>query len=174
MEKDLLYEARNVIKYNDEICIKCKNYEICKSVVPRSCGYNWRYICSDCDLDFGTCRVINHDRPRGLLKISDGLECLKCHKTGRVVQHNCEHVLCIECFKVCYYGKPLTYIERPLFPYPNVPGLEYDYKNDPTNSILNIKYPFLKKYTIELEVYNKEMAEYQVYQKFGRRCPMCV
>ena len=52
---------------------------------------------------------------KGILEISDNLECPICLEINRgVSQPNCEHTVCIECFKRCYYGDKSGY---PVFPY---------------------------------------------------------
>lgn len=38
-----------------------------------------------------------------------------------VSQPNCEHTLCINCFKRCYYGE-----NEPTFPYPDIEDEYYD------------------------------------------------
>tara|TARA_B100002051_G_C16114442_1_gene336851 strand:+ start:209 stop:451 length:243 start_codon:yes stop_codon:yes gene_type:complete len=43
---------------------------------------------------------------KGILEISDNLECPICLEIKRGISlPNCEHTLCIDCFKRCYYGK---------------------------------------------------------------------
>ena len=51
MPRDLVYEANNVAYYAQDNCngIKCKNYEICKNVLPEySYTLTGHYYCTDC------------------------------------------------------------------------------------------------------------------------------
>ena len=40
-----------------------------------------------------------------ILEISDNLECPICLENKRIIsQPNCNHKICINCFRQCYYG----------------------------------------------------------------------
>ena len=107
MERDLEYENNN-IGYDDQYTeedgggIKCKNYELCKSVLPKwwyDC--KGKYLCINCDMMFGTW---GSQTGKGILEINDNLECPICLEVKRgISQPRCEHTLCIDCFKKCYY-----------------------------------------------------------------------
>jgi len=110
-EKDTEYENNNIADdfINNEEGIKCKNYELCESVLPKwwfECKGN--YLCSSCHMLFGTWKLHGqqYKTGKGILEISDNLECPICLENKRgISQPNCEHTLCIDCFKRCHYGK---------------------------------------------------------------------
>lgn len=89
--------------------LKCKNYELCESVLPSwwfECKGN--YLCTTCHMLFGTwkCQGQEYKTGKGILEISDNLECPICLENKRgISQPNCKHTLCIDCFKRCHYGK---------------------------------------------------------------------
>jgi len=93
--------------------IKCKNYELCESVLPRwwfECKGN--YLCTSCHMLFGTWKFQGQEYKtgKGILEISDNLECPICLENKRGISHpNCEHTLCIDCFKRCHYGRDEEY-----------------------------------------------------------------
>ena len=112
-DKDTEYENNNIaydLQHAEE-GIKCKNYELCESVLPRwwfECKGN--YLCTNCHMLFGTWKWQGQGQEyktgKGILEISDNLECPICLENKRgISQPNCEHTLCIDCFKRCYYGK---------------------------------------------------------------------
>ena len=116
-EKDTEYENNN-IAYNYQYIekvnggIKCKNYELCETVLPKwwfECKGN--YLCTNCHMLFGTWKfkTQQYKTGKGILEISDNLECPIClDKKRGISQPNCNHTLCIDCFKKCYeYGENL-------------------------------------------------------------------
>ena len=106
-EKDIEYENNNIAYdyQNEEEGIKCKNYELCEAVLPKwwfDCKSN--YLCTNCHMLFGTWGESHTGK--GILRISNNLECPICLENKRgISQPNCEHTLCIDCFKRCHYGK---------------------------------------------------------------------
>ena len=100
--KDCEYEANNVSydeQYSEETGggIKCKNYELCHSVLPQ-----WwydcmgRYTCTHCDMMFGTWGT---QTGKGVLQFKDSVECPICYDTKRgVSQARCDHFVCVDCF----------------------------------------------------------------------------
>ena len=114
MEKDAEYESNNIAFDNyqhteeDGGGIKCKNFELCDAVLPKwwfECKGN--YLCTNCDMLIGR-----------VLEISDKVECPICLENKRSIsQPNCDHTLCIECFKRCLYG---DWGGKPAFPYPDI------------------------------------------------------
>lgn len=108
-EKDTEYENNNIAydwQYTEEVGggIKCKNYELCEVVLPKwwfECKNN--YLCTNCHMLFGTW---GNKTGKGELKIYDKLECPICLEEKRAItQPNCEHTTCIDCYKICQYGK---------------------------------------------------------------------
>lgn len=141
MEKDNIYEENN-IGYDFQYPnggIKCKNYELCEGILPKwwfECKGN--YLSTSCHMMFGTW---GEQTGKGILHIYDNLDCPICFETKKcITQPNCEHTLCIECFKRCYYGSDTE--DEPVFPYPDI---EDDYYNDPLNSKWNNLYPLCRK-----------------------------
>ena len=113
-DKDTEYENNNTAydwQYTEEDGggIKCTNYELCESVLPRwwfECKGN--YLCTSCHMLFGTWKFQGQEYKtcKGILEISDNLECPICLENKRgISQPNCEHTLCIDCFKRCHYCK---------------------------------------------------------------------
>lgn len=116
-KKDTEYENNNIAydyKYTEEVGggIKCKNYELCETVLPKwwfECKGN--YLCTNCHMLFGTWESQGMQYTgKGILEISDNLECPIClDKKRGISQPNCDHTLCINCFKRCHYGKGEEY-----------------------------------------------------------------
>jgi len=166
MERDWDYENKN-IAYDEQYTqedgggIKCKHYEICECVLPTwwfECKHN--YLCTNCHMMFG------HE-----LTMSDNSECGICLETKRgVSQPNCDHVVCIDCFKRCYYGDN-DESEMPLFPYPK--DVEDEYDNDMENSKWEIDYPLIAVYNEEFNTwYDNRRNKYET-EKYLRCCPFC-
>lgn len=165
--RDLEYEKNNIgyDDQNEDGCIKCKNYIICESVLP-----NWwydckgHYLCMNCDCMFG-----NWCGGKGELKIHNDIECPICLEINECIeQSKCEHKLCIECFKRCYYGDEML-DKKPIFPYPK---LEDEYYND-VNDKKWKKYPLIKKYNKEYDLWLDMKAEKYKSEKNLRNCSIC-
>lgn len=173
MERDLEYENNN-IGYDHQNTeedgggIKCKNYELCKTVLPRwwyDCKGN--YLCLNCHMMFGSW---GSHTGKGILEISDNLECPICLEVKRgISQPNCEHTLCIDCFKRCYYGDESREGE-PEFPYPDI---EDEYDDDQENPKWDSEYPLIKKYNEELNNWDDDKTEKYENEKNLRVCPLC-
>jgi len=93
----------------------CKNFEFCDGMQPPQwCGEGGHsiryldsggdpYLCMNCAVMFRKELVFKND-----------VECPICFETKKgITQPNCEHAICIECFRDCYYGK----YDEPDFPY---------------------------------------------------------
>ena len=178
-ERDIEYEKNNIAIYyyhdTEEYGggIKCKNYELCETVLHKD-WFNWfgRYLCHGCHLLFGTWKFqgAEYKTGKGILKISDNLECPIClEKTRSISQPNCEHTVCIKCFKRCYYGDSDTENE-PKFPYPDIKD-EYD--EDPDNQKWDIDYPLIKIYNQEWNKWEDENEEKYENEENLRKCPLC-
>jgi len=167
MNRDYAYEKSNIgydIQY-PKGGIKCKNYELCQAVLPEwwfECKGN--YLCTNCHILFGTwgdptkgCRT-----GKGILCFNDNVECPICLEYKRCVsQPNCIHSVCIECFKLCYYGDDSG---EPQFPYPDI---EEEYWDDSKN-FPDDDYPLIKIWNdaMDLWEFNKEENTF-------RSCPLC-
>ena len=107
-KRDKEYENNNIAynwQYPKEVGggIKCKNYVLCEAVLPKwwfECKGN--YLCTNCHMLFGTWGKTH--KGGGILPISNSMECPVCLdvKIG-ISQPNCDHTVCIDCFKKCHY-----------------------------------------------------------------------
>ena len=136
MSRDLEYENANIgydYQYTREDGggIKCKNYLLCRALLPKwwfDCKEN--YLCTNCHILFGTWGNANAGNTgKGVLEIRENIECpVCCETTQGISQPKCDHFVCIDCFKRCYYGEE---IEQPPFPYPEIEEEYDDYPNNP-------------------------------------------
>ena len=173
MERDFDYENSNIEQYvqhtkddsgeitiKDVKGIKCQNYIICKCVLPeywfecKGC-----YLCTNCDMMFGKS-----------LKISNNLECPVCLEIKEcILQSICNHSVCIDCFKQCYYGDEM-HDEEPIFPYPNI---QHEYDDDQENIKWNNDYPLIKIYNEKFNKwYDNKIKKYKNKINF-KNCPLC-
>lgn len=170
MERDLNYENNNIgfdYQYTEEVGggIKCKNYELCESVLPKwwfECKAT--YLCIGCQMMFGTW---GKQTGKGILEISDNVECPICLEYKRGISYpRCNHMVCIKCFKRCMYVEDKT---EPVFPYPDIVD-EYD--EDPGNIKWKNDYPLIETYNINLDEWeNKEYEKYE--NKNLQVCSLC-
>ena len=77
MDRDIQYENSN-IGFNEQYTeedgggIKCKNYELCKGVLPKWCfECKGNYLCTNCHMLFGTWGKSHTGK--GVLEIIDNL-----------------------------------------------------------------------------------------------------
>ncbi|MFK5969036.1 MAG: hypothetical protein QM487_02795 [Candidatus Marithrix sp.] len=150
----------------NKVVIKCKNYEICDSILPVHSG---NYLCTTCHINFGTWGVMpNGNNGKGFLPIYDNVKCSFCLESKRgIVQPKCDHLLCIGCFKNRYFGDRSKYVE-PLFPYPDI---EDDYYDDQEIDKWNEEYPLIKTYT---EEWNDWDEKYCKIEEYLAKCPLCL
>jgi len=173
-EKDIEYENNNIVydwQYTEEEGggIKCKNYELCEEVLPKwwfECKGN--YLCTDCNMSFGTWGESHTGK--GILKISDNLECPICLENKRsILQPNCEHTLCLDCFKRCYYGDN-DLENEPEFPYPDI---ENEYDEDQENPKWKTNYPLIKIWNEEWNKWDDKRIQKYENEKNLKKCPLC-
>ena len=88
----------------------CPNYIICNNNIE---NITLGSICADCNLLFGKWR-----KKVGILKIKSEKEiCPLCSNIDlSICRPDCEHYLCVQCFKILYFG---TSFSKPLFPFPD-------------------------------------------------------
>jgi hypothetical protein len=167
-ERDLEYEKNNA-GYDDQYPkesgggIKCKNYEICKTILPlgwfecENC-----YLCANCDMMFG-------QAGRGELKFRDDITCLMCAKCKRgVPEPNCDHFICVDCFGRCLNGDESS---KPTFPYPDI---EDEYYNDQSNPKWDRDYPLIKSYNDDYNKWDDENENLKEFLSvYLRKCPVC-
>ena len=169
MSIDLEYEFNN--KGSDCQCengIKCKNYKVCESILP---DWWWeckeKYLCTNCDILFGSW---GDKKGKGELKFNNNIECPICYETNEGVTYpNCEHYICISCFKRNWYGNKNNE-NKPKFPYPELED-EYFEEEELYKRLCND--PLIIKYN---EEYNKlEEGNEIAYdnEKYLRKCPFC-
>jgi len=177
MERDLEYENNNIgfdHQYTEEDGggIKCKNYELCESVLPEwwfECKGN--YLCTNCHMMFGTWKFQGQEYKtgKGVLDISDNVECPICLEVKRSIsQPNCEHTVCIDCFKRCHYGGVPE--NEPKFPYPDI---EDEYGDDEENSKWANDYPLIKKYNEDWNKWDDERIQKNSKEAYLQKCPLC-
>lgn len=176
MKRNLEYELNNIgsNEQHPEEGIKCKNYELCETILPKwwfEC--EGHYLCMMCHCKFGTWTNENagiYRTGKGVLDITDDLQCPICLEIKRSVSlPNCEHTLCIKCFKRCYYGDD-NREDEPKFPYPDV---ENEYDNDPNNPKWNIDYPLIQIYNEEWNEWDDKRAQKYEDEEHLRHCPLC-
>lgn len=172
------YENNNIAynwQYTEEDGggIKCKNYELCEEVLSKE----WfkckgTYLCTNCDRQFGTWKNEEYGvykTGKGILEISDNLECPICLEINRgVSQPNCKHTVCIECFKRCYYGDKSGY---PVFPYSE--EIMNEWENDEDNIKWYRDYPLIKVFDEEWEKWNNKGETQYQNEEYLRKCPIC-
>ena len=178
MERDTEYENNN-IAYDEQYTkedgggIKCKNYELCEAVLPKwwfECKGN--YLCTNCHMMFGTWKFQGQEYKtgKGILDISDNIECPVCLEVKRSIsQPNCDHTVCIDCFKRCYYGDDDAENE-PKFPYPVI---EDEYYEDTDNPKWDTDYPLIKIHNEEYNKWNDEKIKKFENEEYNRKCPLC-
>jgi len=161
MERDLEYETQNIAcdeQYKDG-AIKCKNYELCESVLP-SWWFECKgcYLCTNCDMMFG--KVLTKTEPS---------ECPLCLEVvGGLMLPKCEHSICLKCFDRCYYGNKS--VEQVTFPYPEI---EDAYFEDPENKKWKIRYPLIVLYNKAVNEWcDRNEREYE-REEYLRKCPLC-
>ena len=162
MERDFDYENSNIAYYDQEDCdgIKCKNYQVCNEVLPKwwfDCKGHYR--CVNCDVMF-----------RENLEFINNIECPICLDIKKgVKQLQCNHCICIKCFKRCYYGDE-TREGEPIFPYPDI---EDEYYDDTDNPKWDNDYPLLKKYNKHWNRWDGEISKKYNNEQHLRKCPLC-
>lgn len=177
MERDFDYENNN-IGYDSQCTeedgggIKCKNYIICETVLPKwwfEC--EGCYLCTDCHMMFGTWESGESKHiGKGILEISNNLECPICLEIKECIsQPRCNHSLCISCFKRCYYGDE-SIEGKPIFPYPDI---EDEYYDDTENIKWINDYPLIKIYNEELNKWDDEQYEKHKNETYLSICCIC-
>jgi hypothetical protein len=138
--------------------IKCKNYELCDTVLP-----NWwvqckgKYLCTNCDMHFGK-----------ILEKSDNIECPICFENKRGISlPKCNHYICIDCLKRCYHGDESG---EPIFPYPDI---EDKYFEDTENPIWASDYPLISLYNENWDNWENNKQEKYGNEENLRKCPLC-
>jgi len=152
----------------DEECIykcepeKCSNFILCNEIEPRCyLQLNTKYnLCRNCHMLFGTW---GDQKGKGKLNFIDNIECVICYETKiNVSQPNCEHSICIDCFKRCYYGE-----DNPKFPYEELENEYYDNPNDPKWN----NYEKIKEWLEADKLFEEKFEKNN--EKNLKSCPLC-
>jgi|SRR6056300_657232 hypothetical protein len=142
----------------------CKNFEFCGST-------RWPHPNSyledggDPDLCLNCARMFRKE-----LVFKNDVECPVCFETKRgITLPNCEHAICIECFRDCYYGPDF---DEPDFPYSK--DIEEEYEEygglcDTPKSFLE-QYPLIYEYEEEC---NRRYDRQKDMTSVNSRCPLC-
>jgi hypothetical protein len=137
---------------------KCPNFEACGGCKDPSL-----LTCSDC-----TFRCLVNKKKR-ILKFEDGHDCPVClEENVRCVQNiNCDHYICITCFKKCHHWD-VPDDNQPPFPYSREIEDEYDedpekFRDDP---IINVWQDCMATYFDEIDEKNDSRSNL-------RLCPVC-
>ena len=166
MQRDFEYEHQTMVytnQYPQEIGggIKCKNHEVCGTILP-----NWWwdckhvYTCTTCNILFG----------KILTKI-DSVECPLCLECKQGITYpNCDHAICIDCFKRCFYGDKCLENE-PTFPYPDI---EDEYYEDPHNpKWKKLDYVLIGMYHTNWNRWDENRMEKYNHEYYLRKCSLC-
>jgi hypothetical protein len=153
----------------------CKNYEVCYNYIEEHDLYYG--LCLDCHNLFGKWR---NNLSEGLLKTIQNNSCHICNnilKKISVFRPNCKnkHYLCVDCFRLLYYGYRL---DSPVFPYKIKDNKEYEEyitkeygtdnedEEDDDKDFLLVKYCKLKKHYILF----KKIHDYLLYNSSCFEC----
>jgi hypothetical protein len=175
LPRDLEYEANNpaYCTENEIWGFKCKNFEVCGEVLP-SWWYDCKemYLCGNCHQEFGTWSNPEQNvyyTGKGYLDFADNVECPVCLETKRgVSQFNCDHFVCVDCFKRCYYGDKSG---RPKFPY-QIEVMD-EWENDRDNPKWDIEYPLIRQWDEEDEEWLHNSQIKFDNESHLRKCPIC-
>ena len=109
--------------------------------------------------------------PEGVLQFSDTLlECPVCLELKNGVAHpRCDHFVCIDCFKRCYYGDP-DESGNPTFPYPEVEAEYYDTQDA---AKWNDLYPLIAVFEYRNNLWDTFKALKYESEEYLRVCPLC-
>lgn len=183
--RDLQYEQVNIgydYQY-PEGGIKCKNYNLCQSILPK-CWYDCKgkYLCTKCD-------IFEWNE----LEFRDGIEeCAVCNEIDKQVKFptNCGHWFCVYCSRNILFWDETRYHLSPepygCPPCPNgclnpISGQQcycYEYFGDEENpgviQIWSSENPEqFKKYNDD-EQKSIELSETNTDSVFGsKKCPLC-
>lgn len=144
--------------------VECPNFKVCGQVCPK-----WLLGCHD-----GRCWSCNFHFGKNLTFLEEDQECPICLETKpSVVQPNCTHSVCIDCFKRTRVDGP----ERrppPPFPFPdqedeydNTPLCEHPLDIDPTSRAA------IRSWEAAMDVWEDEWNQRHAAEENLRKCPLC-
>ena len=140
---------------------KCPNFLVCGSIVPEWLLLCKRGRCVHCDMMFGK-----------IMEFSEvPEECPVCLETATCVNLiNCDHKMCVSCFKRCCDGPPKS--PEPPFPYPELEDEYFDgIGNTPANPMFYD--PLVVKYNRDWNAWDDAWNTSYSREKSLRKCPLC-
>ena len=180
--RDLQYEQSNIgydwqYPQEDGGGIKCKNYELCKCVLPKwwfDCKKN--YLCTNCDMFWNELEFKESDE-----------ECMVCNETGNKqvkFPANCGHWFCVYCSSNILFWDETRYHLSPVpFGCPPCPNQcinpirgEQCYCEEYVEIIDHWKEEYPDKYEEynDAEILSIELSETTVGSVYGsKKCPLC-
>ena len=157
-------KSKNIKCNNNCIPVKCKNYIICGTEFPEMYIGCWggKGCCLNCDIMFGS-----WGKGKGILKTNNNIECPICLEDEiiGIEQPNCDHCICISCFKKSYYCDNND--DDPPFPYPEI---EDEWDDDQSNPKWEKEYPLIEKWNDEI---NKLIDEREEKRELLSKCCIC-
>jgi hypothetical protein len=174
MNRDFIYENNNTVHTSVlGECVKCKNFFLCGKVLPKSSIMKSHYLCYDCHVYFGKYQSSKNgmDGEMGVLNVIKNLDCMICFETKTGISlPNCDHYVCIDCFKRCYYGDDSG---EPQFPFPDIQEEFYKDNHETPNSKWLEYYTLIIEYEKEWEMWHDKKLENCAREDFLRKCPLC-
>lgn len=161
------YVKKRLFFCNYNCVIKnCPNEIICGTKVPEYIlNNNQDRICSFCDEKWGKWKG-----GKGILdqKIIDECPVCYCENVLAISNPNCDHFLCIKCFKMCYATviPGSSYDPEPRFPYPQYYDL---YATDPYSDVW-YDYPEILSW---IQQWNQWEDRRTSQKNKLARCPLC-
>jgi hypothetical protein len=154
--------------YDDYTCvhrcqpIACPNVKVCGDRSPA-----WYLRCHG-----GRCHGCKMNLGKDLTFPAEDQECPICFETKpSVVQPNCDHSVCIECFKrMRVDGPPRT--GEPQFPYPDREDEYFDH--DPFQPPHPLETdPLVIRFHRDHERWEEEWSQRRAAEENLRKCPLC-
>jgi len=175
MSRDLVYERENAAwePCSESLGIKCRNHEVCHAVLPEwwyECKES--YLCTNCHMSFGTWGETHFGK--GELEFRDDIECVICMDTKRgVSQPRCNHFVCAECFRRCYYGPEGE--PQPDFPYPETEEEYYDSLDESSRGVEEwvTQYPLIAVWIRDMEEWEERRSDRCRRETNLACCPLC-
>ncbi len=160
-------------KYRLQNTAPCLNYNVCYHVCDPEFLKTHNNLCSDCNYLFGKWRLLSSST-KPIIILEDKHTCPICLKDNVkcVNRLSCEHYLCINCFRLIYFGYETP---KPVFPYI---GKENQYFQNISNNISEdwMKDKIIKDYVRDLDLWNE--CRYRIWNIQNKhnltRCPDCI
>lgn len=148
------------------VSVKCANFLVCDTILPKCITYVHKGTCMSCAYTFGKAPLWN-----GKLSFYESVECPICFEEKPGIKHpNCDHKVCIECFKSCIYGTRIRSIPEPVFPYPA--HIEDEYENNHEDPRFKND-PLIIKYNEDFRIYETTLENNYENEANLRSCGLC-